>query len=503
MSDKETAPVQATEQHDEKQVIKDVAQDPVLDTKAGSDIDAEKGEGFETPDGEEPTESEKFNLRHIGESLPLSAWLVAVVELCERFTYYGMNGLFQNYIQRPFDGSEGVGALGLGHQGATGLTTFFQFWCYVTPIFGAIVADQYLGKYKAILYFCFVYMAGLIILVATSVHNSLAHGAGLGGFIASIIIIGIGTGGIKSNVAPLIADQYKRRVPAVSTLSTGERVIIDPAITIQRIYMIFYACINIGSLSLLATPYMELYIGFWSAYLLCLCVFVVGTVTLILGRKAYVVRPPTGSIITNAFSALWIMITSRNMERPQAFLPGRARQPPHRRLGRPVCRRAQACPSLPARSSASTQSTGSFTTSSPVTSSPRPLRWRGTASPTISCRTSTPLPFSSSSPSSTASSTRSCRNFTSHSHPSPVSPSVSSLPLLPWPTLPSSSTSSTAQDHATSTLSPVQRVRSTVSLWATTSISPSRPPLTCSSVSPRFLPPSPVSNTPTPRPQSP
>lgn len=85
----------------------------MLDTKAGSDIDAEKGEGFETPDGEEPTESEKFNLRHIGESLPLSAWLVAVVELCERFTYYGMNGLFQNYIQRPFDGSEGVGALGM------------------------------------------------------------------------------------------------------------------------------------------------------------------------------------------------------------------------------------------------------------------------------------------------------------------------------------------------------------------------------------------------------
>lgn len=98
---------------DEKHEAKDIPSDAVLDTKAGSDIDAEKGEGFETPDGEEPTESEKFNLRHIGENLPLSAWLVAVVELCERFTYYGMNGLFQNYIQRPFDGSEGRGALGV------------------------------------------------------------------------------------------------------------------------------------------------------------------------------------------------------------------------------------------------------------------------------------------------------------------------------------------------------------------------------------------------------
>jgi POT family proton-dependent oligopeptide transporter len=83
-----------------------------------------------TADGEEPTELEKHTLKHVAEHLPLSAWLVAAVELSERFTYYGMSGLFQNYIQRPFDGSEGRGALGMGHQGATGLSTFFQFWCY-------------------------------------------------------------------------------------------------------------------------------------------------------------------------------------------------------------------------------------------------------------------------------------------------------------------------------------------------------------------------------------
>lgn len=86
-----------------------------------------------TPDGEEPTEDEKRSLRHIAENLPVSAWLVAIVELCERFTYYGMSGLFQNYVLRPLDGTGGgPGALGMGHQGATGLTTFFQFWCYGT-----------------------------------------------------------------------------------------------------------------------------------------------------------------------------------------------------------------------------------------------------------------------------------------------------------------------------------------------------------------------------------
>lgn len=93
-------------------------------------LDMDKEGGVPTPDGQEPTEDEKRSLRHIAENLPISAWLVAIVELCERFTYYGMSGLFQNYVQRPLDGSEGRGALGMAHQGATGLTTFFQFWCY-------------------------------------------------------------------------------------------------------------------------------------------------------------------------------------------------------------------------------------------------------------------------------------------------------------------------------------------------------------------------------------
>lgn len=76
--------------------------------------------------------------------------------------------------------------------------------CLVTPIIGAVIADQYLGKYKTIMVFCVVYLIGLVILLFTSLPVALAHGAGLGGFIVAIIIIGLGTGGIKSNVAPLV-----------------------------------------------------------------------------------------------------------------------------------------------------------------------------------------------------------------------------------------------------------------------------------------------------------
>lgn len=117
------APTAAIE--DEKAVVASTHRSSLQDAGTVSNHD-----GDDEIRGEAPTEEEKRTLRRIGDPLPKSAFLVAIVELCERFTYYGASGLFQNYIQRPYDGSEGRGALGMGHQGATGLSTFFQFWCY-------------------------------------------------------------------------------------------------------------------------------------------------------------------------------------------------------------------------------------------------------------------------------------------------------------------------------------------------------------------------------------
>lgn len=267
-----------------------------------------------TADGDEPNEHERSNLRRVGENLPASAFLIAIVELTERFTYYGAQGLFQNYVSHKPDGSNGSKGLGMGGQAATGLNLFFQWWCYITPILGAIIADQYLGKYKTILLFAVVYWVGLVVLWTTALPSSLEAGAGIGGYVTSLVIIGLGTGGIKSNIAPLIADQYQRRVMAIRTEPDGERVIIDPAITYQRIYMIFYWCINVGALSLMATPFIELYKGFWPAYLMCFCMFNVGIVILILRRKSYIIRPPQGSVITDAFKAMGLMIVNRNMD---------------------------------------------------------------------------------------------------------------------------------------------------------------------------------------------
>ena len=52
----------------------------------------------------EPTAEDWKNLREVADSVPASAYLVILIEFCERFTYYGLSGPFQNYIQHPDPG---------------------------------------------------------------------------------------------------------------------------------------------------------------------------------------------------------------------------------------------------------------------------------------------------------------------------------------------------------------------------------------------------------------
>ncbi|KAF2739581.1 peptide transporter-like protein PTR2 [Polyplosphaeria fusca] len=263
-------------------------------------------------EGDEPTVDDLALLPRVADKLPWSAFLVAIVELCERFAYYGLSGPFQNYMSNKYHDPNGLpGAIGLAQTGATALSNFFQFWCYVTPIFGAIVADQYWGKYKTIKWFSVVYMVGIMLLFLTSFPISIENGVAFPGLIAAMVIIGLGTGGIKSNVSPLIAEQIRSTRPFIKTTRWGKRVIVDPEMTVQRIYMIFYMCINIGSISAIATTTLELHVGFWSAYLLPLIMFGVGFFVLISGREKYVIKPPQGGVIKNCFKALWIAIRNR------------------------------------------------------------------------------------------------------------------------------------------------------------------------------------------------
>ena len=272
--------------------------------------DGKEVTSYESEDGREPTEEELRTLTHVAEKIPMSCWLVAVVELCERFSYYGITGPFQNYMQNGPNDSP-AGALALGNQGATALSYFFQFWCYLTPILGAYMADTYWGKYFTICVSCGIYIVGMFILFVTSLPSVATHSVSLGGYIAAIIIIGLGTGGVKSNVSPLIADQIPKNKPVIKVLKNGKKVVQDPNITIQSVFMFFYLMINIGSLSVIATTEMEKNIGFWASFLLPFCFFFVGVAALILGKNYYVKVPVSDKIISKCFKVGYIAMKNK------------------------------------------------------------------------------------------------------------------------------------------------------------------------------------------------
>ncbi|KAF8638638.1 hypothetical protein AX17_002063, partial [Amanita inopinata Kibby_2008] len=204
-----------------------------------------------------PTEEERATLRRVSDSIPWAAYLIAIVELAERFSFYGSSVVFTNFIQQPLPPGSHTGAgffgnvsgaLGLGQQASTGLTTFYQFWCYVTPLLGAWIADTHLGRFNTICVAVVIALVGHIILIVSAVPGVIEHKSAIGAFAVALIVTGFGTGLFKSNISPLVAEQYRRTKLFVKTTKSGERVIVDPVLTVSRVYMYFYLFINIGAL---------------------------------------------------------------------------------------------------------------------------------------------------------------------------------------------------------------------------------------------------------------
>lgn len=120
---------------------------------------------------------------------------------------------------------------------------------YVIPLFGAYIADTRWGRFKTICVSVGVAILGHILLIVSAVPGVIEHpNNSLACFIVAIIVMGLGTGGFKSNISPLVAEQYKRHKLFIGHSRSGERVIVDPVMTTSRIYMYFYLFINVGSL---------------------------------------------------------------------------------------------------------------------------------------------------------------------------------------------------------------------------------------------------------------
>ncbi|KXN71769.1 PTR2-domain-containing protein [Conidiobolus coronatus NRRL 28638] len=244
--------------------------------------------------------------------IPSSAWIVIVTELCERLSFYGASLMFIPYL---------VKTLGYSTQSASAINRGFTFFAYFTVIFGASLADGYVGKYKAIVLSAIWYIIGLVILAATASPAGLAANCGTWGFIvASYIFIAFGMGGIKSNVSAFAALQ----VPA-EDVPTGRKPneFYGHNLTVERIFRFFYWSINLGAfvgqivcpiLSKATAVKGDAYLNhgnYGVTYGFPACVFVVGTIVFALGKNKFKDTEITVNPLTKALGCIKYAIANR------------------------------------------------------------------------------------------------------------------------------------------------------------------------------------------------
>jgi len=192
---------------------------------------------------------------------------------------------------------------------------FNSFFAYTTPLIGAIIADEYLGRLRTISYAIRFALVGHGILIASSLPLMISRPhLALLVFIIGLLFMGLGTGGFKSNISPLLAEQIPATHKRIVILSTGERVIIDPIITISRLYMYFYLMINIGSLlGGSSMVYAEKYLGFWAAFSLPTLMFCLCPIVLSRCKSQYRQQPTTSgqSALSLAFRLYFLALRQR------------------------------------------------------------------------------------------------------------------------------------------------------------------------------------------------
>ena len=191
-------------------------------------------------DLEVPNDEELHTLRRVSDKIPFKAYTIAFVELVERMSFYGTTQVrppspscthranpgqvFVNFIQQPNPGTRTgkavdpkatnaqPGALGLGQQASTGLTTFKPVLGVPDPILygpGAYVAGHvHQGRHKTMRR---VLAGADRNRRGTSSSSPAPRRTGhrlrpppkaLAAFIIGLIIMGIGTGGFKPNIRP-------------------------------------------------------------------------------------------------------------------------------------------------------------------------------------------------------------------------------------------------------------------------------------------------------------
>ncbi|KAK4124396.1 oligopeptide transporter [Parathielavia appendiculata] len=284
---------------------------------AAAEKDSEKGQGssstaLEVADSDagflsrNATEDEIRSLPKVVDKIPLAAWAAAMVGSAERFSYYSIISIWQNYMQHERGFGAVPGALGLGQSTATSISNAFFVFMFLTPMLFGVVSDMWLGRFRTLLLgFCLL-ICGSCIMFATSLPVALDNGAGIPGLALSMVFIGLGVGAVKSTISPFIGDQYAQKKPRVVRQKNGKLAVVNGSRTIQFLFNAFYWLTNIASLSSIPATFLEREFDFWAAYLMAVVSLVLSLAALVMMKSKFVRIVPQQNNLPRTLSVLTI-----------------------------------------------------------------------------------------------------------------------------------------------------------------------------------------------------
>jgi POT family proton-dependent oligopeptide transporter len=178
---------------------------------------------------------------------------VFLIEMWERFGYYGMGALLVLYM---------VERLGFGDARANLTWGAFTALVYAAPSIGGWIGDKVLGSRRTMLFGALVLAFGYGMLALPNDQLSFLY--------ASLGVIVVGNGLFKANSANLVRRIYE-----------GDDARIDSAFTI------YYMAVNVGStLSILATPWIKDRWGWRTAFAVCCAGMVLGVLNFLVRYRS-------------------------------------------------------------------------------------------------------------------------------------------------------------------------------------------------------------------------
>ncbi|MDO4878453.1 MAG: oligopeptide:H+ symporter [Neisseria sp.] len=140
------------------------------------------------------------------------------IELWERFSFYGMQGILTLYLYYEMT----KGGLGLDKALAGSIVGAYGGSVYLSTILGGWLADRVWGAEKTL------FNAGVVVMLG---HILLALVPGMAGLFMGLVCIALGSGGVKASASSMVGSLYE---------SEELRPLRDAG------FSIFYISINIG-----------------------------------------------------------------------------------------------------------------------------------------------------------------------------------------------------------------------------------------------------------------